>query len=312
MIQAGVPTGTAEVFDDYQQARTAIEASPLPVAIKADGLASGKGVVVAATRDDALVALNACMSERIFGDSGDRVLVEEYLEGPEVSAFAFVNGCDVSSLVAACDYKRVGDGDIGPNTGGMGAYSPPSASIWDRKAADLVRTRVFEPVAAALADEGSPYIGVLYGGLMLTADGPKVIEFNCRMGDPETQVILPRLKGDLLEIMLKTAAGEVPRLTLQWDARPYVGVVMASDGYPGSYSTGHRIDGLETLDGDVTVFHAGTASNDDGAVETTGGRVVTIVAPADTHREARDKAYANAERVVFEGSFYRTDIAANV
>ena len=314
MLRRGVPTGRAEVFDDYERGRDYLQSCSLPIAVKADGLAAGKGVTVAETREEALDALHKQMVEKQFGAAGERVLIEEYLEGTELSVFAFVDGERMSPLVAACDYKRVGDGDTGPNTGGMGSYSPPTNDVWNDALEHQVRTQIMEPVVATLRDDGSPYQGVLYAGLMLTRDGPKVIEFNCRLGDPETQVVLPRLKTDLLDVMIKTAQGDLSGISLAWDPQACVGVVVASGGYPGQYKTGYAIETAGDMDEGVTIFHAGTkvateVSSNTERVLTDGGRVLTVTAMGDTLDEARRKAYANASRISFTGSFYRKDIA---
>ncbi len=311
MVGAGVPTGKAEVFDDYQRALDSLATHDIPVVVKADGLALGKGVTVATTREEAELAVKDAMLDRRFGESGDHVLIEEYLEGPEVSVFAFTDGKNVvSPLAAACDYKRVGDGDTGPNTGGMGAYSPPQNTLWNHDLEHEVRNRIVEPVLKALRDKGSPYSGVLYAGLMITKDGPKVIEFNCRLGDPETQVVLPRLKSDLLEVMMKTAAGELENVAIKWEPKAHVGVVVASGGYPDVYETGLPITGLDDLDSDVLVFHAGTQSKESaqGPV-TSGGRVLTVVAPGDSIELARAKVYENVQTISFPNTYSRRDIA---
>ena len=249
------------------------------------------------------------MVDRVFGNSGDRVLVEEYLDGREISVFAFVDGPRVSSLVAACDYKRIGDGDTGSNTGGMGAYSPPIPELWNPDLERLVMEDIMIPVAQALAEDSSPYRGVLFAGLMVTDDGPKVIEFNCRFGDPEAQVVLRRLENDLLEAMIATAEGRLEDLCLEWDNRSAVAVVIASGGYPESYETGQPITGLNNLDDGVVAFHAGT-SNSSGQRVTDGGRVLTVTSLANSVEDARYLAYANVNRIKFEGSYYLTDIAA--
>jgi len=308
MLRHGVPTGNAESFDDYQDAARYVEQAGRPVVVKADGLAAGKGVVVAETTAEALRALHEVMVDRVFGDAGRTVLVEELLLGWEVSVFAFVDGTDVSTMVAACDYKRIGEGETGPNTGGIGAYSPPLPSQWTPELEARVKRGIILPVVEALADEGSPYRGALYAGLMVTNEGPKVIEFNCRLGDPETQVVLPRLKSDLLDAMLLTVRGRVGEVRLEWDPRPCVGVVVASSGYPGSYQTGYHIDGLGSLDGEAVAFHAGTAL-DDGKVVTSGGRVLAVTAVGSDLADARRRAYENVGKVDFTGATYRSDIA---
>ena len=307
MLRNGIPTGRAEAFTDYGQALEYLAAAPLPIVVKADGLAAGKGVVVASTRDEARDALHRQMVELEFGDAGRRVLIEEYLDGQEISVFAFVDGEHVSDLAAACDYKRALDGDEGPNTGGMGAYSPPAA--WNEELENEVRERIMVPAARALAALGSPFRGILYGGLMLTPDGPKVVEFNCRMGDPEAQVVLPRLKTDLAAIMIDTVTGKLEGVSLEWDERPCVGVVLASGGYPGAYRTGREIRGLDDLCEDALVFHAGTRLEDDSVV-TDGGRVLTVCALGDDLAEARERAYESADRVSFDEAQFRRDIAA--
>jgi phosphoribosylamine--glycine ligase len=314
MVRHGVPTGKAETFDDYGQALEYVQGSEAPIVIKADGLAAGKGVIVCDTREKALEALHQQMVEKKFGAAGDRVLVEEHLEGQEISAFGFVDGEHVTTLAAACDYKRAGDGETGGNTGGVGAYSPPTPANWNEDVEREVRTTIVEPVVRALAQEGTPYRGALYAGLMMTGDGPKVIEFNCRLGDPETQVMLPRLKTDLLDVMMKSADGGLAGYDLEWDPRSCVGVVLTSGGYPDGYQTGYPISGLDALDRDVRVFHAGTtmagdrSSGPDG-FRTDGGRVLSVSAMGDTLEEARQRAYDNLSRIAFEDSFYRLDIA---
>ena len=260
MSDNAVPTAASESFTDFESARAHLDSCPIPIVVKADGLAAGKGVTVAQTREQAQQALRESMLDQAFGDAGARVLIEECMEGQEVSVFAFVDGVYVSPMVAACDYKRVGDGDTGPNTGGMGSFSPPLAQHWNAQLESHVRTTIMEPVAQGLVDIGCPYRGILYLGMMLTSDGPKVLEFNCRLGDPETQVILPRLKSDLAEIFLATARGELQDAHIEWDDRACVGVVAASGGYPASYSTGHPIHGIKEAGIEATVFHAGTNS----------------------------------------------------
>lgn len=306
MRKYGVPCARGEVFSSYSQARDYVNSTPPPMVIKADGLAAGKGVTVAATREQALEALSDAMEKKTLGQAGDRVIVEECLEGREVSLLAFTDGQSVSPMVPACDYKRVFDDDRGPNTGGMGSYSPPG--FFSREmAGEAVRT-VLEPTVRAMAREGRPYQGVLYAGLMITAAGIKVLEFNARFGDPETQVMLPRLKTDLVEIMLAVARGQLGGMSIEWSPDPCVGVVMASGGYPGRYRTGAPISGLDRVAGDVLVFHAGTAL--EGGIVTSGGRVLTVAACGSSIAEARSKVYASIPRIEFEGCHYRRDIAA--
>ena len=308
MADYSIPTAASETFSDFEGASAYLDTSPMPIVIKADGLAAGKGVTVALTLEDARAALRESMLERQFGDAGDCVVIEEFMEGQEVSVFAFVDGEYVSPMVAACDYKRVGDGDTGPNTGGMGSFSPPLPQYWNADMEALVRTCIMEPVTKGLADIGSPYRGVLYLGMMLTEEGPKVVEFNCRFGDPETQVILPRLKSDLAEILHATARGELEDARIEWDDRACVGVVAASGGYPASYATGYPISGISDVDYDATVFHAGTKRVDESTL-TDGGRVLTVSALADTLDQARARAYESIKRISFRDGFYRSDIA---
>ena len=309
MARAGVPTARAEVFHHFDSARQYVESLSPPVVIKADGLAAGKGVVVAETTEQALSALRTQMVDRAFGEAGETVLVEEHLQGPELSVFSFVDGKRLSPLIAAVDYKRVGDGDTGPNTGGMGAYSPPLSDLWNDNIERSARTEIMEPVVAALAAEGCPYVGILYAGLMLTQDGLKVIEFNCRFGDPEAQVILPRIETDLLDLMLATVEGNVDNAPLRVSQESCVGVVVASGGYPDAYDTGFPVAGLDEDDDQVTVFHAGTKLNDNEETVTDGGRVLTVSGSGATHKEARLRAYTAAGRTTFDGSFFRGDIA---
>ena len=306
MQKYGVPCAQGEVFSSYSEARDYVKSREAPMVIKADGLAAGKGVTVAASKEQALEALSDAMEKKTLGDAGDRVIVEECLVGKEVSLLAFTDGKSVSPMVPACDYKRVFDNDKGPNTGGMGGYSPPGFYSQEM-VAEAVRT-VLEPTVRAMTTEKMPYHGVLYAGLMITAAGIKVLEFNARFGDPETQVMLPRLKTDLVEIMLAVIDGKLGKMNIEWSQDPCVGVVMASGGYPGKYQTGFPITGLDKLDKGIMVFHAGTALK--GGVVTNGGRVLTVAANGKSIGEARSKIYANISRIQFEGCHYRKDIAA--
>ena len=309
MLRAGVPTARAEVFRDFDAAREYVKSLSLPIVIKADGLAAGKGVVVADTTERAVSALREQMVDRTFGSAGETVLIEEFLQGPELSVFAFVDGERISPLIAAVDYKRVDDGDTGPNTGGMGAYSPPLSVLWNREVERSARIDIMEPVVAALDAEGCPYVGILYAGLMLTRDGLKVIEFNCRLGDPETQVVLPRIETDLLDLMLATVEGNVGAIPLRVSPEACVGVVVASGGYPDAYETGFPLAGLNETHDQVTVFHAGTKLDENEETVTDGGRVLTVSGSGATHKDARLRAYRAAARTTFDGSFFRGDIA---
>jgi len=307
----GIPAGRSRSFTDLDQAVSYLDEMEPPYVIKADGLAAGKGVVIADDRSGAVAALRACLVERAFGEAGAIVLVEEHLTGREVSAFGLTDGRDVVPLVLAQDFKRAGDGDTGPNTGGMGAYSPVpwvdegvERRIWDDV---LVRT------VRAMESEGVRYAGVLYAGLMVTEDGPKVLEFNCRFGDPETEAIAPRLRSDLGEMLLASVEGNIGNYKALWASDVCVTVVLASGGYPGPYETGFVIDGLDeagTIEG-VFIFHAGTAERRDRVV-TAGGRVLAVSALGATAKEAGDRAYEACSRISFRGMHFRRDIAAQV
>ncbi|MCC7103803.1 MAG: phosphoribosylamine--glycine ligase [Chloroflexi bacterium] len=280
----------------------------LPVAIKADGLAAGKGVVIAERPEEAAQTLQWLIEERGLGEAGRTVLLQELLRGPELSLLAFSDGTTVVPMLPARDFKRAEDGDQGPNTGGMGAYAPPSFAT--RRLVDRITREVLEPTVAAMALEGRPFRGVLYAGIMLTDAGPKVLEFNCRFGDPETQVLLPLLESDLLEILLACARGELDPQSVRWSSRVACGVSLVSGGYPGRYHTGLPISGLDTLASDTVIFHAGTATRSGGVV-TAGGRVLTAVGVGRSLLPARAAAYNVAKRVSFEGCYYRSDIAAD-
>ncbi len=310
MRAAHVPTARAEAFTDLDAAIPALEEVRYPVVVKADGLAAGKGVTICGTRREAETAVRDCLQGGLFGAAGQTVLIEEYLTGDEASILAFVDGETVVPLLPARDHKRVGDGDTGPNTGGMGAYAP--TTLVDDALLTQITETILKPTARALAAQGITYRGILYAGLMLTADGPQVIEFNCRMGDPETQVVLPLLDADLLTLCEATAHGRLASVadTVRWHNGACVGVVLASGGYPGKYATGLPISGLDAGDADALVFHAGTKQDAAGQVVTNGGRVLTVVAAAPTLQAARDRTYANAARITFPGVHYRRDIAA--
>ena len=304
----GIPTARYQSFTDAASARAYCEELGAPLVVKADGLAAGKGVVVAETLDMALDAVEACF-DGSFGDAGQTVVVEEMLTGPECSLLAFVSNGKAFCMAPAQDHKRAYDGDLGPNTGGMGVYSPVPI-VTEEEMATMIS--IMEQSAAATGKDPfeNDYRGCLYGGFMLTPEGPKVLEFNARFGDPETQVVLPRLEGDLVNIMLAVAEGRPEDIVLSWSDKWAVSVVLASEGYPGSYEKGKVILGLEEaqdLDG-VIVFHAGTALNPDGELITAGGRVLNVVALGDTFEEARNRAYEACELIKFEGVQYRSDI----
>jgi phosphoribosylamine--glycine ligase len=308
MAESGIDTAAAEVFTDLDEALAYVRGLAHPPVIKADGLAVGKGVVVCDDLAQAESALTAAMSDRVFGESGSKVLIEERMYGREVSAHAFSDGVTVRHMPFSCDHKPVFDGDHGPNTGGMGVYSPPG---WlDNGTAAAIRGDVTQRIIRALADDGRPYRGVIYPGMMVTADGPRVVEFNARFGDPETEVLLPKLRSDLLAICDAVAHGKLSDAECDWDDSATVGVMMASGGYPGSYERGIRIHGVEDVDSDVQVFMAGAQRDDEGRLMTAGGRVLCVVARGDTMSEAREQAYDNVARITFAGAHFRTDIGA--
>ena len=308
MERHGIPTAAYHAFSSISEAWRYVETLEGPIVVKADGLAQGKGVVVAQTRAEALEALGEMESGR-FGDAGRAVVIEELLTGAEVSLLTFADGENLFPMLPVQDHKRAGEGDTGPNTGGMGAYAP--VSVYTPKIAKAVEETIIRPLLKGLRDEKFDYRGCLYIGLMLTPDGPKVIEFNARFGDPETQVLMPMLKSDLLDITYSCAKGKLVRKP-EWYAGNAVCVVMASGGYPGSYSTGrviHEDDVPAELAENSWVFHAGTARDSKGELVTSGGRVLGITARGGTVNEALERAYARAAQVRFEGSFFRRDIA---
>jgi phosphoribosylamine--glycine ligase len=309
MQKYGIPCAESESFSSFREARYYIEHQPIPVVVKADGLAAGKGSIVAESQEKALKALSDIMQSRIFGASGERVVIEEHLRGREVSLLAFTDGKTVVPMVPACDYKPAFDGDQGPNTGGMGGYSPPS--FFNQELIAEAKKAILEPAMQAMAAEGKPYKGVLYAGLILTPQGLKVLEFNARFGDPESQVTLPLLKTDLVDILFAVVNGNLDQIKVEWSNDACVGVVLASSGYPGSYKTGFPISGLDLIAPEIIIFHAGTKL-EGGGVVTAGGRVLTVVATGKTIAEAREKVYSNLPRIHFEGCHYRRDIAAEV
>ncbi|MBT2737768.1 phosphoribosylamine--glycine ligase [Bacillus sp. ISL-7] len=307
MMKYEIPTANYASFTNYEEALAYVRSEGAPIVIKADGLAAGKGVVVAKTLIEAEEALQSMMKEVSFGSAGARVVIEEFLEGEELTLLAFVNGTTVKPMVPAQDHKPVFDGDKGPNTGGMGTYAPlphidPSIVV-------RIIDEIVGPTAKAMADEGCPYEGILYTGLMLTKSGPKVIEYNARFGDPETQVVLPLLETDLLDILLASLTGELEKVEVKWKDKSAVCVIMSSAGYPGPYEKGQVIKGLDHVTEPAIVFHAGTTLKD-GEMLTNGGRVLGITAIGDHLKEARELAYQSVEKVSFNGAHYRTDIGS--
>jgi len=307
MEKYGIPCPKGATFSSYSEAREYLQKQCPPVVIKAEGLAAGKGVIIAGSLAEAHKTLGDIMESKIFGSAGDRVIIDEYLSGREVSLIAFTDGKTVSPMVPACDYKKIGDNDQGPNTGGMGSYSPPG--FFSAQMTKKVTKDILLPAVKAMAKEGLPYKGVLYVGLMIIDGEPVVLEFNARFGDPETQVILPLLKTDLVDILMTVVQGNLDRVKIEWSPESCVGVVAASSGYPGSYKTGFPIQGIDNVDKDVLVFHAGTKLGNDGIIYTDGGRVLTVVGVGKDMAEAREKVYRNIPNIYFEGCYYRKDIA---
>lgn len=303
-----IPTAESRTFTSFADARAYIASRDEAVVVKAAGLAKGKGVFVCDEPADGILAAEKIMNERLFGDAGTTVIVEDKLLGQEASILAFVDGRNIYVMESSQDHKPIGEGDTGPNTGGMGAYSP--APVVTDKLMDQVTREILVPTVDGMNRSDALYRGVLYAGIMLTQGGPRVLEFNCRFGDPETQPILMRLESDLLEVMLAVCEGKLDSINLHWDRRPAVCVVMSSGGYPGSYEKGKPIDGLEQVSTlkDVVVFHAGTAKQD-GKIVTSGGRVLGVTALGDSIADAKTRAYQAVDMIHFEGAYCRRDIA---
>ncbi len=307
MKKYGIPTARYEVFTAAEPARAYIRQEGAPIVVKADGLAAGKGVIVAMTEQEALDAVDAIMEDHSFGDAGARVVIEEFMEGEEASLLAFTDGMTIRPMISAQDHKRAYDGDRGPNTGGMGTYAP--APVMTPEMTKRAVEEILEPTIAAMAQEGRTYRGCLYLGLMVTADGPKVVEFNARFGDPETQVVLPLLDSDLVTIMCACADGTLADVPIRWKDGAAVCVVLASGGYPGHYDKGQEIHGLADAEAmGALVFHAGTAMKD-GKLVTNGGRVLGVVGRGADISSAVDAAYAAAAKISFKDVYYRKDIA---
>lgn len=300
-----IPTGRFKAFDKYQEALKFLKETWYPAVMKADGLAQGKGVFIVKDFIEAKEVLDLMMKKRIFGASGDIVIIEEMLFGKEASVFAFTDGENILPMVSAMDYKKVYEGDKGPNTGGMGSIAPNP--YLEEETLKEVMESILKPMVKALQKEGIVYKGVLYAGLMLTKEGPKVLEFNARFGDPETQVVLPLLKTDLIDIMEATIEGKLDKIQIEWENKKAVCVVAVSNGYPGEYQIGFEITGLEKVK-EAFVYHAGTALKD-GKIVTSGGRVLAVTTIGDSYEEAREKVYREIEKISFEGMYYRKDIA---
>lgn len=307
MRKYNIPTGGYEVFDNLDAALAYLSGASYPTVIKADGLALGKGVVIAQNKEEAVKAVYEMMSDKVFGSAGDRIVVEEFLSGPEVSILAFTDGKTVIPMVSSQDHKRALDNDRGLNTGGMGTFSP--SKLYTDELNDFCMQKIYIPTIQAMNSEKRTFKGVLYFGLILTADGPKVLEYNARFGDPETQVVLPRLKTDIVEIFNAIIDERLDSVKIEWEDNAAVCVILASGGYPGKYQTGLEITGLEEAETDssVVVFHAGTKL-ESGSYFTAGGRVLGVTAVADNMDNAREKAYAAVDKIHFDGMHFRRDI----
>lgn len=308
MTRYGVPTADYEIFTNVKEAKHYVIEAEMPLVIKADGLAAGKGVVICDSSEHAVATLTQMMEEKIFGEAGSKVVIEKKLEGEELSILVLTDGKKIIPLASARDHKRAYDHDRGPNTGGMGAFSP-SMKIPESEIGGIIDITV-RPILEGMARDGMPYRGVLYAGIMMTKDGPFVLEYNCRFGDPETEVILPRLRSDLLPVMVQVANGSLEAETLEWHDKACMTVVMASGGYPGSYEKGFPIRGLDFAkeQPDVAVFHAGTAFDAQKQIVTAGGRVLAVTAWGDTLKSAHERVYQVITQIHFEGGFCRRDI----
>ena len=305
-----IPTAAYENFTDPEAALAYLETAKMPIVLKADGLALGKGVLICNTLEEAKAGVKEIMEDKKFGTAGNTMVVEEFMTGREVSVLSYVDGKTIKIMSSAQDHKRAGDGDTGLNTGGMGNFSP--SPFFTKEVEDYCQKYIFQPTVDAMAAEGRPFVGVIFFGLMLTADGPKVLEYNARFGDPEAQVVLPRMKNDIIEVMEACVEGRLDQIDLQFEDNACVCVVLASDGYPVSYKKGFPITGFENFEGkaDYFCYHAGTAFNAEGQIVTNGGRVLGITATGATLKEARAKAYEATDWVQFENKYMRHDIGA--
>ena len=308
MKKYGIPTAAFDTFTDVEKAKAFVDEIGVPCVVKADGLAAGKGVIICMTREEADKAIEDMLTDHAFGDASATIVIEEYMVGPEVSVLAFADGKSVLPMVSAQDHKRIFDGDKGPNTGGMGAYSP--APVYTEALSAEVNKTIIEPTIAAMAAEGTPFTGILYTGLMLTEKGPRVLEYNVRFGDPETQPIMVRMKSDIVELFQACVDGKLDEATLEWHDEAAVCVIMASGGYPASSEKGVPIHGLDDIAAEeAIVFHSGTAEKD-GEIVTNGGRVLGVTAKDATNKGAIDKAYAAVEKINFDHMQFRRDIGA--
>ena len=308
MKKYGIPTAKYEVFSDMEEALRYLDTAPIPTVIKADGLALGKGVLICENHEQAVAGVAEIMQDKKFGNAGNTMVIEEFMTGREVSVLSFVDGNTVKIMSSAQDHKRAGDGDTGLNTGGMGNFSP--SPFFTKEVEEFCQKNIFQPTVDAMKAEGREFKGVIFFGLMLTEDGPKVLEYNARFGDPEAQVVLPRLKNDIIDVMEACIDGKLDEIDLQFSDEAAVCVVLASDGYPVSYKKGFPITGFDKFNNkDYFCFHAGTAFNDKGEIVTNGGRVLGITALGDTLVEARAKAYEATEWIDFENKYMRSDIA---
>lgn len=303
-----IPTAAYENFTDPKEALRYLETAKMPIVLKADGLALGKGVLICNTLEEARAGVAEIMEDKKFGDAGNTMVIEEFMTGPEVSVLSFVDGKNIRIMTSAQDHKRAKDGDEGLNTGGMGTFSP--SPFYTKEIDELCRKTIYQPTVDAMAAEGRPFVGIIFFGLMLTAEGPKVLEYNARFGDPETQVVLPRMKNDMIEVMEACVDGTLDTIDLQFEDNAAVCVVLASDGYPLAYEKGFPITGFENFEGkdDYYCFHAGTKFDDKGQVVTNGGRVLGITAVGNSLKEARAKAYSATEWVNFANKYMRRDI----
>ena len=311
MQRSNIPTAAFKIFDNPDKAKKFLEKAEFPLVIKADGLAAGKGVVVCQKIDEAKKAIDEIMQDKIFKEAGNQIVIEECLFGDEVSILAISDGDDYLLFDACQDHKRIFDDDLGPNTGGMGAYSP--VPLVDEELLKRVETRIIDPVIRGMRREGNPFRGILYVGLMITKEGPYVLEFNVRFGDPEAQVVLPRVENDLLEVITAACEYRLHEVDLKWDRRPCVCVVMSSGGYPGKYATGFEITGIEsaTKDPDIKVFHSGTKKEGDKIV-TSGGRVLGVIAMGEKFEKVIERVYVAVEKIKFDRCFFRRDIGVKV